>query len=140
DGSTDKSIDIIKGYAQGDPRFIVVDKENGGVASAINIGNRMARGEYLAEMDSDDYVAPEMYERMYAVAKKHDLDILKSNVINFTGSGESYKGVRERIAPSGYFDRIINPSDDKVVFSFPMYAWVSLYKRELILDNDICWN
>jgi len=140
DGSTDKSIDIINEYAKEDARFVVVDKENGGVASAINTGNRMARGEYLAEMDSDDYVAPEMYEKMYAIAKKHDLDILKSNVINFTGTGESYKGVTEKIAPQGYFGRIINPHEDNTVFSFPMYAWVSLYKRKLILDNDITWN
>jgi len=56
DGSTDKSLDIIREYADSDDRFIVIDQENCGVAAAINSGNSIARGEYLAEMDSDDYV------------------------------------------------------------------------------------
>lgn len=140
DGSTDRSLEIIQEYAERDSRFVVVDKENGGVASAINLGNQMAKGEYLAEMDSDDYVAPDMYEKLYETAVKHDLDIVKSNVINFTGSGDTFKSVTEKIARPGYFDRVINPMEEKIVFSFPMYAWVSLYRRDLIVEGNVQWN
>lgn len=140
DGSTDRSLEIIQEYAQGDDRFVVLDQENGGVAVAINNGNRVARGEYLAEMDSDDFVAPDMYEVMYNIAVENDVDILKSNVINFTGSGESYVGTTQKIASPSYYNRVIHPMEEKVVFSFPMYAWVSLYRRSLIIDNDIFWN
>lgn len=140
DGSTDSSIDIINEYARGDERFIVVDKENGGVASAINIGNKMARGEFIAEMDSDDYVHPDMYEIMYRAAKNNNVDIIKCNLVNFTGTGTSYRGSTEKIARKDYYDRVVNPMDEKLVFSFPMYAWVSLYRRKLIIENDILWN
>lgn len=140
DGSTDCSLQIIQEYAAKDTRFVVVDKENGGVASAINLGNEMARGEYLAEMDSDDYVAPDMYEKLYNTASKHDLDIVKTNVINFTGSGDNFKGVTQKIAQPGYFDRVINPMEEKIVLSFPMYAWVALYRRDFIIKNGIVWN
>ena len=142
DGSTDSSIDIINEYAEGDDRFIVVDKENGGVAVAINTGNKMARGEYLAEMDSDDYVAPDMYEKLYDVAKEYDVDIVKSNVINFTGleGTDSFNHTIQKIAQPDYYDRIINPAEEDIILSFPMYAWCSLYRRELIIDNDIMWN
>lgn len=140
DGSKDSSIDIINYFAQKDSRFKVIDKENAGVAVAINTGNKIAKGDYLAELDSDDYVAIDMYQKMYVLAEKNNVDILKSNVINFTGIGDTYIGVTQKIANEGYFNRVIDPADEPDIFSFPMYAWVSLYKRELIIDNDILWN
>ncbi|HEY4400350.1 MAG TPA: glycosyltransferase [Lactobacillaceae bacterium] len=140
DGSTDESLTIIQRYASKDTRFVVIDKANGGVGLAINTGIDAARGEYIAELDSDDYVTADMYEKLYATAAQNDLDILKSNLVNFTGSGETYQGQVEQIARNGYYNRVIDPLDEKIILSFPMYAWVSLYRRELLIDNHIRWN
>ena len=55
DGSTDRSLDILKEYALKDNRIKIIDKKNEGVAAARNDGIRIANGEFVCFMDSDDY-------------------------------------------------------------------------------------
>ena len=59
DGSVDESLEICKEYAHRDPRFVVIHQDNLGVSSARNKGIKIARGEYLAFIDSDDWVDPD---------------------------------------------------------------------------------
>lgn len=63
DGSTDNSLSICLDYARKDERIIVLDKENGGQASARNMGLDIAKGAYIAFIDSDDTIAPDLLER-----------------------------------------------------------------------------
>lgn len=75
DGSTDSSPVIIEEYKAQYPRKILhIRKENGGQASARNIGMERCRGEYIGFLDSDDYVSPTMFEEMYRLAKAEDTD------------------------------------------------------------------
>ena len=60
DGSTDKSGIICDKYAKIDDRIIVLHKENGGVSSARNKGLDIAKGDYIAFVDPDDYIEPNM--------------------------------------------------------------------------------
>lgn len=64
DGSTDQSAEICDSYGAKDPRVTVIHKENGGLSSARNAGIEAAHGEYIGFVDSDDYIAPEMYEML----------------------------------------------------------------------------
>lgn len=75
DGSTDRSLDILQEYERVDPRIIIINKENEGQGTARNIGIDAANGEYIGFVDGDDWIEPEMYEKMYENAQKHDLDI-----------------------------------------------------------------
>lgn len=75
DGSTDKSLAICDEYAAKDARIRVIHKENGGLSSARNAGIEAARGRYIGFVDSDDYVEPEMYERLYTLAEREGADI-----------------------------------------------------------------
>lgn len=60
DGSTDLSGQICKEYAAKDSRFIIIDKPNGGLSSARNVGMLAAKGEYIYFIDSDDWIHPKM--------------------------------------------------------------------------------
>ncbi len=62
DGSTDRSLEICKQWAEKDGRIQVFTKENGGSSSARNLGITKAQGEYLGFVDSDDYIEDTMYE------------------------------------------------------------------------------
>jgi glycosyltransferase involved in cell wall biosynthesis len=62
DGSTDRSPEILKEYAQRDPRIQVLTRANGGVTSALNAGLVIARGEYVARMDADDVADPSRFQ------------------------------------------------------------------------------
>ena len=66
DGSLDKSVEIIEKYVKDNPTKIkYYEKKNGGLSSARNYGVEYATGEYIAFLDSDDYVETNMYEEMY---------------------------------------------------------------------------
>ncbi len=74
DGSTDGTGALCDELAKEDNRIRVIHKENGGSSSARNIGIEQARGEYLGFVDSDDYIAPEMYQCLYqAIANQNVL-------------------------------------------------------------------
>ena len=62
DGSTDNSGEIIDEYAIKDERIKVIHKENGGLSSARNVGIEYSKGNYIAFVDSDDYINKNMYK------------------------------------------------------------------------------
>lgn len=81
DGSDDASPQICDRYAQQYPGLIhVIHKENDGLGMARNTGVKAAVGEYIAFLDSDDTVEPEMYEEMYQKAVEEDCDIVMCDV------------------------------------------------------------
>lgn len=77
DGSPDKSGNICDEYTKIDTRIKVIHKENGGVSSARNVGISIATGEYIGFVDSDDWLEPDMYEKLMEYAKKDDSDITR---------------------------------------------------------------
>lgn len=77
DGSTDKSKMICEEYAAQDSRIKLVNKTNGGSASARNLGLNMARGEYIAFVDSDDYVHRDYLTIMMDLMAKYGLDLVQ---------------------------------------------------------------
>ncbi|MCM1070053.1 MAG: glycosyltransferase [Bacteroides sp.] len=76
DGSTDRSLDVLCQLAANDDRIVVIDKPNGGVASARQAGIDRVSGKYSIHADSDDWVEPEMLERMVAKAEATDADLV----------------------------------------------------------------
>ncbi|MBS4179143.1 glycosyltransferase family 2 protein [Lederbergia citrea] len=75
DGSTDESGIICDQYAKWDIRVKVLHKENGGLSSARNAGLKIAKGEYIGFVDSDDYIDINMYKDLYGLCKETNSDI-----------------------------------------------------------------
>ena len=76
DGSPDNSQKIIDKYRKKDKRIISVMKENGGQASARNLGIKKSHGEFLCFVDSDDWIELDMLEVLYNNAKENHSDIV----------------------------------------------------------------
>lgn len=138
DGSLDRCPQMCDEYAKRDNRIKVVHKENGGLGYARNSGLDVATGEYVAFVDSDDYVETNMYESLYKKAKTHDYDIVYSGVIKEWYGGKTtksfisdkeYKGkqviefLADMIAPVPQVKQEGGPNPS---------VWTSLYKREVI--------
>ena len=77
DGSTDRSGGMCDSFAEKDERIKVVHKENGGLSSARNSGIDIATGEYLAFVDSDDWIESCMYQVLMDLAENHHADIVE---------------------------------------------------------------
>lgn len=91
DESPDNSLEILNEYAKSDERIVIVNKKNEGVSAARNAGLKVAKGEYIMFVDSDDWVDLQMCEMMYEAAKKENADsvmcsyvkeFLENSVIN----------------------------------------------------------
>lgn len=85
DGSTDGSLTIANQYAANDPRIVVVDKPNEGVAATRNVGIGEARGEYVQFVDADDWIQHDMIQQMLNTALKCNCDIVScGDILEFS--------------------------------------------------------
>ena len=80
DGSPDSCGQICDSYAEKDSRIRVIHKKNGGLSDARNAGIAAAHGKYLGFVDSDDYIHPEMYRRLWEELKKTDADVAMCDI------------------------------------------------------------
>ena len=96
DGSTDSSGAIADRYANRYDNFTVHHIENGRVGRARNLGAQYARGKYIAFVDSDDMVLPDVYEKLYARAEADGSDMTICAVERFNSSKEWGSGIHER--------------------------------------------
>lgn len=91
DGSTDGSFNIIKKYSSKHNNIKVINQENKGLSQARNVGIDNAEGEYIAFLDSDDWVVKDMYEKMYNKAKKYDCPLIISGIDLVWQNGKTKK-------------------------------------------------
>ena len=80
DGSPDRSGEICDEWAAKDCRIRVIHKENGGSGAARNSGLEIARGDLIGIVDSDDYIAPQMYEHLYSLMDG-EVDIAECGIV-----------------------------------------------------------
>ena len=75
DGSTDNSAEIIRSYAEKDPRIRLISKMNGGTATARNVGLKAAAGDYVIFLDADDFLHPEALAKQLEHMTRRQLDV-----------------------------------------------------------------
>ena len=90
DGSTDSSGTICQEYVERDSRFRYFEKDNGGVASARNLGLERSEGTYITFIDSDDWVEFNYLEVLYTALKENDTDVAISTYKRFAQDGVFY--------------------------------------------------
>ena len=124
DGSTDNSEDIIKQYLK-DKRIIYLKKENGGQASARNLGLSKAKGDYISFIDSDDYVDLDMFEKLNECA--FDNDIILSDYYYTKENQDNYIKLFD-----GTAGNIINTD----YWKFDTCPWNKFYKKSFLIENN----
>lgn len=129
DGSTDHSLEIIKSFIAKDKRFKLIDKINTGYGHSMNQGLSQCHGEYISIIESDDYIQPDMLERLYTVAKENNLDVARCNYYIFSKFSKKLNNdyIRDILA-----NKVLKPLDHIKIFYQPPSIWVNLYKREFI--------
>ena len=141
DGSTDNSPNILKEYQKKDSRIKIITKENGGQATARNLGIKEAQGEYIAFVDSDDFIEPTMFEKLYTKAKDNNLDIAMCKIATFDNQTEEIKDNvwYYMLGVFRDFDKdIFNHKDTKeFTCHIAVTPYNKLYKTTLLKENNI---
>lgn len=135
DGSTDKSLEILKEYENNDSRIRVVTQENAGAGAARNKGMSLASGKYLSFLDGDDFFEPDMLEKAYKLAEADEADfvVYKSNQYHTESETYTFPSwvVREAELPP-YHPFSFRQVTTNVFKVFVGWAWDKLYRKEFI--------
>jgi len=134
DGSTDKTLEIINQFQEKDSRIILINQENSGVSKARNEGIKIASGDYLCFVDSDDWVEIDYCSTLHKSIIENKADIIIAEAV-YEDKGGNPTSSEKNLGPSmSIFDRETALKlllEDKIIQSHP---WAKLYKSELIKD------
>ena len=126
DGSPDNCPAMCDKWARKDSRIKVIHKENGGLSDARNVGIEAATGEYLAFVDSDDWLNTEMYQKLYDAMIKEDADYCACNIVSWFNENRQIENNKREYCVGNseeFIGRLYNQAQ------FPVAAWCKLVKR-----------
>lgn len=130
DGSKDNALSKCEEWSKKDSRIKVLSKENGGLSSARNFGIIHSTGDYIGFVDSDDFISYDMYETLYNMIEKNDVDVSR---VEYKEVNEYKKYKNKKNRRSKVFR-----GQNEILDAFLKYRFesvcVSLYKRECIKD------
>lgn len=135
DGSTDGTIDICREYAAKCPRITLVEKKNGGVSSARNVGLEMAKGDYILFIDADDAVSHDYFTVLDAALKDSpDMLIFRKRLIGKNGRESAKPGrvsiFKGKLKSSGYLSKCLRRQELNLITT-------KAFKREIIASHGL---
>jgi glycosyltransferase involved in cell wall biosynthesis len=139
DGSTDSTLDIIKSYAKSDKRIVIIDKENEGYGKSMNRGLDAATGKYIGIVESDDWVEPDAFEKLYNIAKQNNADLVKAEFVFFdndTGAQTPSWGIG---LDKKFFNKAycLTKQTPQIIWNGHPSIWTCLYSRKMLNDKNI---
>ena len=162
DGSKDQSLPVCEEFRARDSRILLVDKANSGVSDTRNLGLKLASGEYVQFVDSDDYIDPDYTEHLVSAAESAHADLVIAPYKMVIPAGASKpEQVLDKIEDDLGVMRVARPPEvreygflpegvydkdtfalrlmDKPASYFYSVLWIKLYRRILLTGNDICF-
>ncbi len=134
DGSTDNSLSILQEYAQKDDRFIILEQKNQGSGAARNRGLGIAKGDFIAFMDSDDfYPSATTLETLYNTAKDKDVAICGGSVKKYKPDGTYMQPSEMECEYTFETEGYVDYKD----YQFDYGYWRFIYNRKFLGDNNI---
>lgn len=143
DKSPDRVPQICDEWAKRDSRITVIHKKNNeGLGFARNTGLAVAHGEYVAFVDSDDFVDLEMYEKLYLKCKEDKLDVLYCGFYEYKNDDEKInrKETIQYATFSGHevLHGMLSPCGVKGrITRYEMSVWHAIYRRDIFVENKV---
>lgn len=136
DDSPDDTVlkDLLENYRKKEPRLKLAHTNNVGFGRAINQAIKSAHGEYVAIVQANDYLDPATYIELFALAKKHDADLVRGNYYERI---EGQKDLKHEIIFAEESDRIIDPTESTNIFYQPPALWATIYRREYLTKKKL---
>ena len=128
DGSPDNCPALCDAAAAKDARIRVIHQKNGGLSAARNAGLDAARGAWIGFVDSDDYIAPEMYEALYQAVQSTGADLALCDYAEVDEAGAPCQSMHIRLEKKDFTGRdLLKNATDSTI----QPAWNKLYRRDV---------
>jgi len=145
DGSPDNSAKICDKYTKADERIKVIHKENGGLVSARKAGLLVASGEYIAYVDGDDWIEPQMYQSLMSLALEYDTDVviaghkveLENSAIDIMKNTLPCGLYKDKDLQTKLYTKMLNTGLFSQ-FGIYSYLWNKLFRKSVIYDAQMC--
>lgn len=135
DGSHDNSGKIIDSFASADSRIVAIHQKNGGYGKAVNAGLKVARGKYIAIIETDDWIESRMLQLLVEKAEASGAPIVKGSFIKHESDGRVYPCRLDHITNGPERELIPNQSLELIIYESSI--WSAIYRRDFLLKNDI---
>lgn len=136
DGSTDSSYEILKEYENKYDNFRVINQKNGGLSAAKNAGIKIAKGEYIAFLDSDDYLDKNFLETLYNMAVNNNAEIACCN-FKFYFPESDIKITMPTLPKGGVYSKRRALKELILDCTIHHFSWNKLCKRSIFEENNI---
>lgn len=134
-GSSDGTLEILKECEATDSRITLLNSEKKSYGYQMNTAMAKATGDYIAIVETDDYIAKDMFEKLYALSENGKIDLVKSNFYHVFEDGQIKRdeGKKGLIKEKARFT--IN--DYPAIIKAHPSIWAGIYRRQFITDNNI---
>jgi len=142
-GSTDGTLSIIDEYVvrgEGQIKLIVSEKKSYGYQ--MNLGMDAATGKYMGIVETDDFVLPDMFEQLYNLAEKYNVDFIKADHYQFITNpdGSIKKTHLKTCTKDEMYNKVFKPCDHPDVFSYYITTWDGIYSIDFLRRFNIRYN
>ena len=138
DCSTDSSVDIINGFSEkySNVNYYCLKENSGFAGKPRNVGMEHATADYLMFLDPDDEFLEDACEFLYSNIINTHFDVVSGNYVKFY-QGEEYPNEWEKLKLKDGILEISSINEEPNLFSVPASVWTKIFKKKLILDNNI---
>lgn len=135
DGSTDNSIDIINKFILSDNRFRIINKTNSGYGHSMNMGIEVAKGKYIAILESDDWADEDMIANLLYCARVNNAEVVLGNYYVYDNN-DNQISFEEDLEELNYWERLNKESRANLCYGTPA-IWRGLYRKSFLDENNI---
>ena len=142
-GSTDGTWEILEEYAEADNRIKLIKSNIRSYGAQVNQGIKVARGKYVAILETDDYIAPEMYGSLYDLAEENQVDYVKADYDSFitlTNADKLFETNHFLKDKPELYNKVIVPRDYNILYIRDFNLWKGVFKKSFLIENCILLN
>lgn len=141
-GSTDGTWEVFQEYAAKDERIKPIHSDKKSMGYQYNIGMDAATGKYIGFVETDDFVPPDMFEKLYEAAEETNVDWVKADFDLFVDMPEHILVTIPRFRPERrvLYNQVLKATDYPDLIMEETYMWPGIYRREFLLTNRIRLN